>query len=173
MRPATSITAKVMDTSQSSCVFFILSWSLYFPVLTSGQAVLHTEISPLRDLMVLQFCFCLCSPTFDSGCMGRVVTVVRIWSAVGEIQILDCSHSPPCGIRSWTAVEGVQILDCSHSHSPEFLETLHLSNVLILNYRIVLSLSHSEMEKLRLEGRFWVQFTKKILTIPVAWRSLS
>ena len=60
---------------------------------TSGEPVLRTEISCHRVLRVAQFCFCICSPSLIFGKEG--VTAVRSWTAVGELQFLDCSHSPP------------------------------------------------------------------------------
>ena len=97
---------------------YLSNWNIL--INTSGQPVLRTKISPRhRDLMVLQFCACLWSPTSD---WERGVTVV-------VLQDVDCN--------SWIVL---QILDCSHSnlaeHIPEFLETLHLSNCRILNRMI-------------------------------------
>ena len=97
----------------------------------SGKPVLRTEISWHRDLRVLQFCFYLCSPTFNPGigggeCGEDGVTAVKSWTAVGELQIfLLKSLSPFPGIRSWTVAHSLPLVPNASS------------NILILNRILV------------------------------------
>ena len=72
-----------------------------------------------RNLRVAQFCFCFCCATLLWG-GGGGVTAVRLWldsdwTAVGELQYLDCSYSPHHQDQSWSTVGELQYLDCSHS----------------------------------------------------------